>query len=283
MWYVKIYYEQQSYIFFTNFTGVTFMKNKLKKIKIFVYLLIVALILATLATLLAVHFTKYERRYAKKPVHKLLQKTYDTFRIPKQGIIHIGARGAEELPIYEQQNINDILWIEADPAPEKRLFKKTAKHPGSKVAMFAATDTNGSIDLHITSNGDSSSILKLKNHLFMSPDVVEKKVITVPQKRLDDYLHENTSLKDIQYNVIVIDIQGAELVALKGSVTTLEHIDAIITEANYEELYEGAVNIAELDAFLLEHGFLRVDSISENRSYGDALYVKTKFCTHKTL
>ena len=208
-----------------------------------------------------------------------MQQSYEAFHIPKHGIIHVGAHRAEELPIYTKFNIQDVLWIEADPTAEKNLLATTAKHPGSKVAIFAATDQNGTIDLNVTSNdGHSSSILKLKNHLIMRPDVIETQVINVPQKRVDDYLHENTSLNNTKYNMLVMDIQGAELVALRGMIETLPQIDAIIAEVNYDELYEGAASIVELDAFLLQHGFLRVDGISVNRAYGDALYVKSKFC-----
>lgn len=244
-----------------------------------------AALLISLACATAVVYyyaTKYERRYAKKPVHKLLQTTYSTFAIPRDGIIHIGARGAEELPIYKKHHIKDVLWIEADPAAEQKLLHKTANHLGSKIAMIAATDQNGIIDLHVTSNnGDSSSILKLKNHVLMSPDVIENKVVQVPQRRLDDYLQENVELKNIKYNVIVIDIQGAEMIALSGATATLQHIDAIIAEVNYDELYEGAAIITELDAFLMQRGFVRVDGMSANRFYGDALYIKKEFCVHQ--
>ncbi len=211
-------------------------------------------------------------------VKTLLNNIQQTFHVPYYGIIHIGARHAEELEIYKHFKIKDILWIEADPTAEQRLRKVINNSPGSKLAFFAATDKNGTIDLYRTTNeGHSSSIFKLKNHLLMSPDVKEDQIITVSQKRLDDYLKENADLKNIRYNIIVIDIQGAELVALTGAIQTLKDIDAIIAEINYDELYAGAVIVRELDNFLIKHNFVRVDSISVNRAYGNSLYVKNKF------
>lgn len=253
----------------------------MKKVTKYLGITAVVVIAISLIVLLDMHVSQFERQYAKKSVNILMQKAYATFRIPQHGVIHIGARFAEELPIYTHYNVKDILWIEADPVAEKKLLEKTATHPGSMVAMFAATDQNGVIDLHVTNNGDSSSILKLKNHLFMTQNVVESGVVSVPQRRLDDYLNENQNLKDNKYNTLVMDIQGAELVALKGAIQTLQHIDAIISEINYDELYEGAASVTDLDAFLLKHGFLRVDTISANRFYGDALYVKSEFYMHK--
>ena len=208
-------------------------------------------------------------------IYNFLQKSYNTFHIPKKGIIHIGARYAEELKCYEHFDIPNILWIEADPEAEQKLKKAVENNKGSTVALFAVSDQNGTATLHQTSNeGHSSSLLKLKEHSKYYPGITESKAIEVPAKRLDDYLSAEEKSK---YNVIVIDIQGAELIALKGAIETLEHIDAIIAETNYDELYEGSVFVQDLDGFLARHGFTRTDSMSIKHYTGDALYIKNKF------
>lgn len=220
----------------------------------------------------------YYKIFAPNNVNELLRRAYQTFDVPKQGLIHIGARYAEELGYYKHHGIQNVLWIEADPEAEQKLKETVAKHAGSKVAIFAATDTNGTIALRKTSNdGHSSSILKLKNHQTYYPGIVEAKLIDVPQRRLDDFFAENADLQNTKYNVLVMDIQGAELIALKGAPHTLEHIDAIVTETNYNELYEGATFIKDMDDFLAQHNFTRVDSASCTHYTGDALYVKNDF------
>ena len=78
-------------------------------------------------------------------------------------------------------------------------------------------------------------------------------------------------------NVMVLDIQGAELMALKGSVETLKNIDAIVTEVSCTELYKGCALIEDLDAFLLKHGFRRINTLVNGFSWGDALYLKKTF------
>lgn len=217
-----------------------------------------------------------------EPFDELLSLAYGNFSVPRQGLIHIGARYAEELGFYKKHNIKDILWIEADPTAEQQLKAITAVDPDSKVAIFAATDTNGIINLYRTTNeGKSSSILKLKNHIYMDPSVAEENTIPVIQRRLDDYLKENKKLQAIPYNFIVIDIQGAELIAFKGAVNTLDKIDAIIAEINYDELYHNAVYVYDLDNFLREKGFIRVDTFSCTYAFGNSLYVKEKFTKPK--
>jgi FkbM family methyltransferase len=217
----------------------------------------------------------YYKVFVRSSIYDFLRRTYYTFGIPKKGIIHIGARYAEEMLVYQDHAIPYVLWIESDPEAEAQLRKIVAVHKGSTVAMFAATDQNGTIMLHQTSNGGhSSSILPLHKHAEHYPDIKETKTIAVPQKRLDDYLSES---QKAQYNVIVIDVQGAELIALRGAVKTLDHIDAVIAETNYDELYKGGVFVQDLDKFMDQHGFTRVDSVSIASYTGDALYVKRKF------
>ena len=156
----------------------------------------------------------YYKVFNRSSVFQFLRNSYYIFGIPKKGLIHIGARYAEELDYYLEHGINDLLWIEADIEAEAKLKQAVAKHSGSKVAIFAATDTNGTINLHQTSNsGHSSSILALKNHRAHYPDIVANKTMAVTQRKLDDYLALTDKEK---YNIIVIDVQGAELIALRG-------------------------------------------------------------------
>lgn len=98
--------------------------------------------------------------------------------------------------------------------------------------------------------------------------------MTVNQRRLDDFLADNP----FDANVMVLDIQGAELMALKGATQTLQRVYAIVSEISYDELYDGSVLAEDLDAFLLTHGFVRVSSILKpGVREGDALYVKKRF------
>ena len=209
-------------------------------------------------------------------VETLLRVAYQEFNVPRHGLIHIGAHNAQELPIYKKFGIQNILWIEADSTHQNVILKNIQKHPGSKLALFAASDVNGKATFHVTSNGgQSSSLLELKEHLRAHPNVRETGTKTVDQRRLDDFLEENP-LAHLT-NVMVLDIQGAELMALKGSVETLKNIDAIVTEVSCTELYKGCALIEDLDAFLLKHGFRRINTLVNGFSWGDALYLKKTF------
>jgi len=64
----------------------------------------------------------------------------------------------------------------------------------------------------------------------------------------------------------------------------LEHIEAINTEVNFEELYAGCVLFSSLEEFLAEHGFNRLDlTCPYHPAWGDALYARRRLVTMSTL
>jgi hypothetical protein len=80
---------------------------------------------------------------------------------------------------------------------------------------------------------------------------------------------------DIPFNLINLDIQGAELKALKGMEEYLPKIDYIYTEVNADYVYEECNLIGEIDDYLKTFGFNRYETkwCSDYR-WGDAFYKK---------
>lgn len=78
-----------------------------------------------------------------------------------------------------------------------------------------------------------------------------------------------------KYNFWNFDIQGAELLALKGADKYIKNVDAIYLEVNEKELYKNCGLIHEIDAFLSNYGFTREITFMTPHGWGDALYVKT--------
>ena len=128
----------------------------------------------------------------------------------------------------------------------------------------------------MTSYDQSSSILPLKEVKRIYPFIAESHQVKVQSRTLDRLLQEQ-QLDPSDFNIINIDIQGAELMAFQGAINTLKHIEAINTEVNYQELYEGCAIIDQIDEFLANKGFKRVATITPfHPSWGDAFYVKKK-------
>jgi FkbM family methyltransferase len=71
-----------------------------------------------------------------------------------------------------------------------------------------------------------------------------------------------------------IDIQGAELLALKGMKKILRFAKYLYLEVNIRHLYKNCALITELDSFLNEYGFERKETKMTKWGWGDAIYIK---------
>jgi hypothetical protein len=115
-------------------------------------------------------------------------------------------------------------------------------------------------------------MLDLGNHAKLHPDVVyvdEQEMTTIT---LDELVFKQ--FPEAQFNLLVLDVQGAELLVLKGAIEMLKSIHAIYTEVSEEPLYEHGCTWHEIDSFLRPFGFwMKNMSLSKN-GWGDALYVK---------
>lgn len=144
------------------------------------------------------------------------------------------------------------------------------------VESFAAYyEDNLELDLNITNNLQSSSILKLSKHSELYPDIKVDKKIKVKTSTINKLFDKKYEIKN--YNFLNLDIQGAELDALKGADQILDKIDAIYTEINFDELYQGCAQAEQIDKYLKEFKFQRVlTETPDHPSWGDALYLKEK-------
>lgn len=148
------------------------------------------------------------------------------------------------------------------------------KHPHVEVFNFAITNNNEEQIFHITSHQQSSSLLPLKYHANVYPHIHETHTIKVPGRRLDDFLY-SLKIDKSDYNFLVMDIQGAELMALEGAIETLKHIDGIALEVNFIELYEGCSLFNDIENFLDNHSFKHiVTAMGKQKSWGDSFFIR---------
>jgi len=192
---------------------------------------------------------------------KKIQKEH---KLDIKGIIHIGAHYGQEYEFYKTLGVKDLLFFE--PIPE--CYEITKKNVKGIVINKALGNFNGKAKMYISSNrGVSSSLLKPKLHKTQYRKITFNKTIEIEVARLDDILKDSK-----QYNFISIDVQGYELEVFKGAVNTLKNINYIMTEVNRAELYEGCVQVDELDNFLTD--FDRVETNWIGKTWGDAFYIR---------
>ncbi|NET16857.1 MAG: FkbM family methyltransferase, partial [Okeania sp. SIO1H6] len=195
--------------------------------------------------------------------------------VSPRGIIHVGAYDGKDIKLYQTLGISKILFIEANPTVFERLKANiTTASVEVQAVNYAISNQNGKVKLYVNSMGQSSSIFPLKHYRDIYPNIKETHQLTVESKTLDTLLQE-LELSPTDFNILNLDIQGAELLALEGATNLLKYIDAVYTKVNYEELYEGCALAEKIDEFLAQIGFGRVAVAKPfHPSWGDAFYVR---------
>ena len=205
----------------------------------------------------------------------LIPTIFSTFPecIPEKGILHVGAHMCEERALYNSINVgdNDILWIEA--IRETVTYVKTVNDNINIIQSVITDKDDEELSFMITNNKESSSIFNFGTHAIEHPQIFEIERRQLKSITLNT-LFERNNIPHDRYDFINIDIQGAELKALKGAMCILPHIKAIYAEVNEKMLYEGAGLLPELDEYLATFNFTRVITNMTQHGWGDALYIK---------
>jgi len=205
-----------------------------------------------------------------------LRSLCNKYKFLPKGIIHVGAHKGEELSIYEDLGIENVIWVEANPKIFESLSENIKKFKNHKAYNFLVSNKNDEEYIfHVTNNGESSSILELERHKIHHSHIHVVEDIVLKSKKIDTIIEEfNIDLN--KYNFLNLDIQGAELLALKGFLKGLEKIEYVYTEVNSGEVYKDCAKIEELDFFLKEYNFERVETNMTQYEWGDAFYKKNK-------
>lgn len=199
------------------------------------------------------------------PLHDLVKK----YNIHFKGILHVGAHECEEIKDYEIYLPRDqILWIEALPG-KVEYCKQT--YPNVLIENAVVSNVVENVRFNVSNNGQSSSILDFGLHSTFHPHVHYVSYFKTETKILKNILPKY----NIKYNFLNLDIQGAELKALKGMEEYLSNVDYIYTEVNSDYVYKDCALIGELDEYLIQFGLYRVQTEwCGHYRWGDAFYIR---------
>jgi FkbM family methyltransferase len=170
-----------------------------------------------------------------------------------RGLIHVGANDGGERHLYAEHGLK-VVWIEPIPDVFQRLVENIRDFPDQRAINALITNEDGTLcALHISNNsGLSSSILDLNLHKDIWPWVTFTHDITLPSSRLPTALAE---IDLAQYDAMVLDTQGSELLVLQSAATILGEFNYIQVEAANFEAYRNCATVDTLNGFLRSHGF----------------------------
>ena len=216
---------------------------------------------------------EYLRR-RRDPIYRLASRRAQP---PPRRLIHIGAHLAEERHKYDLLGYTDVLWVEGAPATAARLRTILAEHATTsparhRVAEAIVTDTNGSMwQLIEQSNDGASTSLYPLSKLGQERWGLQSTGATeaTPSRTLDS-LAEEFGILDA--DVLVADVQGAELLVFKGAERVLRSVRAVVSEISQATLYDGGVLLPELAAFLASRGFQ--PAMKPPKRHGDMLFLR---------
>jgi FkbM family methyltransferase len=172
-----------------------------------------------------------------------------------RGVIHVGANTGQERELYAQYRLK-VLWIEPIDEVFAQLKRNIAALPDQRAVQALVTDRDGGeYTFNVASNtGASSSILPLKLHADVWPDVTFTKTVAMRSTTLPSLLQAH-GIDAGLYDALVMDTQGSELLVLEGAEPLLGGFRYVRTEVADFEAYEGCCQLAEVEAYLTRRGF----------------------------
>jgi len=118
-------------------------------------------------------------------------------------------------------------------------------------------------------NPGASSIFKSNGKYTIETYVQDE--IKTNCHRLDTIM----KMHNIPYvDIMWMDVQGAELLVLKGLGSHINNVKYIYTEVTYKEMYSGQVMYEELNDFIISNNFERVSNLSLQGWQEDIIYKK---------
>jgi FkbM family methyltransferase len=151
------------------------------------------------------------------------------------------------------RGLNPALVVRAfEPLPGPRAQFASVLQGDTIVYPFALGLAPARLNFFVTSRADSSSLLRPGSGQKAAYDVDLDHEETVEVVRLDEVLDVAALPGPVLFK---LDVQGAELDALRGSEGVLSQIAHVYLEGSFVELYEGQPLVSEIMPFLKEKGF----------------------------
>lgn len=187
-------------------------------------------------------------------------------------ILDVGSYTGEQACEFASQFPQaQIFAFEARPQSAEVVRRNVAQFPNIAVIEAAVHDFDGQTVFQVVDelNPGASSLF-----VGSAPEVqpIQQTPITVRALRLDTWAKRAGISR---FDLVWMDLQGAELLALRGMGEMLRTVQAIQLEITYRELYRGQVMWPEVRTFLESHRMQLVDEWPDVSGYfGDAVFVR---------
>jgi FkbM family methyltransferase len=197
----------------------------------------------------------------------------DQFLKEVRGVVHVGANTGQERGIYDKLGL-EVIWIEPIPEVFAKLQDNLSSFPRQRAIRSLVTDKDDEEnELHVSSNdGLSSSILDLKDHKDIWPEVTYARTIRIKSTTLTS-LFAREGIDASKYQALIMDTQGTELLVLRGGLPLLKGFRYIKTEVPDFSAYAGCCLLSDIEAFMEQHEYSEISRTKfAERPQGGAYY-----------
>jgi FkbM family methyltransferase len=211
----------------------------------------------------------------------LLKHCWGRFREPPTTLLMLGAHKAYEVQAYVDLGIERAVWVEGNPELISDLRARVEPHGHEARQALLYCRSGVPLTLGVTTNdagddqGGSASIFPRRLHAAVWPTIKDDHNLDLESVTVDALLRHD-GLYTLSFDLLVLDLQGAEVKALLGATALLgcESLKYICTEVSGVELWKGGAQINEL-AWLLGHfDFTLIGKVVGDGGVGDVLFAR---------
>jgi FkbM family methyltransferase len=221
---------------------------------------------------------------AEKNLSRFLRIVSETIGLDAvRTVFELGARDGTETVIFgERFPAARIFTFECNPATIPRCRHAVAGLKNVQLVEKAVCDRNGDVTFYpinpqhtITTwrDGNPGASSQFKASGKYPVERYGQDEITVPSTTLESFIEQNGIPPA---DLLWMDIQGAELLALKGMGKYLKCVRMIHTEVEFLEIYEHQPLFKDVKRYLNEQGFRLIEFTNLEQYSGDAVFISVR-------
>ena len=196
-----------------------------------------------------------------------------------KGVLHLGGHKGAEAEVYNWFS-KKVIWFEAVPYIYDLLKENTFVYPSQKCFCVLLGDEDyKKKEFYISNNDSASSSLfdfsknTLSGKYFPERKLEMKKKILLMMNKLDTII-KNYEINIREYDHWVLDLQGSELLALKGAEDSIQYCNSMLIEVSKVDIYEGGVLWNELSEWLKKKDFYPL--LVPEKNHSDVIFIRKK-------
>lgn len=168
---------------------------------------------------------------------------------------------------YQTKNIHPIQLCLSDKNGETEFYVSSGKPENTSDEDWNYGNKSSSILPPTSKNKELHSWIKFEDSITVKTETLETFCAATKISKID-FIH--------------MDVQGAELMVLKGANSMLQNINAIWLEVEAVELYKGQPLKNDIEHFLAQNNFVKIEDTVYTTA-GDQFWINNKFVNENKL